>query len=385
MHNEFYSSFIELSEKAIDDGSGQRQFKLKGQEEVHFKGTKASAAAFRSALQRGIENLDEELNRFENLFSSKHSTIFWASDYSDVFNSLKRLFKLYKTRSVRLPNVESSTIFRELGIKYFLRDERIELREDADMQFFVADMMLSDTGNLLLLNQSNGNLDRLSNGSINVFFTSIDRILNNSNWVELYQQLRSYNTGCGEQDMILFKGSPNCSNYLFIIDNQRTNLLRHKELRQALTCIQCGRCNDVCPVYQTIGDEPYNNVFVGPVGNIILPYLETVESYRHTAYACTLCGRCEEVCPITLPIRDMIIESRHLFNANDEIDKNERRQLTAMRRVLASRQKMNSYGFLKRHLLLKFLSSDYRRSHRIPVFSKESFNKSYKKSINNEK
>ena len=384
MHNEFYSSFIELSEKAIDNGSGPCLFKLSSAEDFHLKDTNSSAA-FRFALQRGIENLDDELTRFENLFSGKHSTVFWASDYNDVFNSLKRLFKLHKTRSVRLPNVENSTVFRELGIKYFLRDERIELCDDADMQFFVADMMLSDTGSLLLLNQTNGNLDRLSNGSINVFFTTIDRILNNSDWVELYQQFRSYNTGCGNQDMILTKGSPNCSNYLFVIDNQRTNLLQHKELRQALTCIQCGRCNDVCPVYQTIGDEPYNNVFVGPVGNIILPYLETVESYRHTAYACTQCGRCEEVCPISLPIRDMIIDSRHLFIANEEIDKNERRQLTAMRRMLSSRQKMNSSGFLKRHLLVKFLSSGYRRSHHLPVFSKESFNKSYKKAIGNEK
>ena len=384
MNNDYYNSFLETSEKVIAANTAPASFQLRKEMLPPFASDKATVDRFKLALQRSIENLDEEFNRFEKQFSNRHNAIFWAADYEDVFSSLKRLFQTHTVKSVRLPNVNTSTIFRELGIKYFLRDEKIDLAEEGDMQFFVADMMFSDTGSLLILNQSNSGFDRLSNGRTNVFFTTIDRIVGNSDWAEVYQQLCSYRNGCGSQDMILFKGSPNCNNYLFIIDNQRTNVLQHKDLRQSLICLQCGRCNDVCPVYQTIGDEPYNNVFVGPVANITLPYLETFESYKHVAYACTLCGRCEEVCPISLPIRDMIVDSRQTLIANEQLEKSDRRRLTAIRKFTSSRKKMNVSVFFKHNLLFKFLSADYRKSHCTIPFAKESFNKSYKKLIENE-
>lgn len=385
MENEFYTAFLESAEKAIAEGCAPRSFQLKNNPLPDSVCNGHTLDRFRSALSKSIENLDEELSRFEKMFSSKHNAVFWASDYNDVFESLKKLLKLHKIKSVRLPNINASTVFRELGIKYFLRDQKIELSDEGDMQFFVADMMFSDTGSLLLLNQTNKGLERLTNNKINVFFATIDCIVGNSDWAEVFQQLTSYNTGCGSQDMLVFRGSANCNNYLFIIDNQRTNLLQFKDLRQSLTCLNCGRCSDVCPVYQTIGDEPYNNVFAGPVANITLPYLETVESYRHVAYACTLCGRCEEVCPISLPVRDMIVDSRQVLLANDGVDKNDRRRLAAIRKFSSNRKKMNGYNLLKRHVLLKYLSSDYRKSHRLIPFSKETFNKSYKKFTENGK
>ncbi len=384
MNNDYHRSFLEASEKVIGANSAPASFQLHKDTLPSFVEDKCSVERFKMALQRSIENLDEELGRFEKQFSNRHNAIFWAADYNDVFSSLKKLFKTHKVKSVRLPNVNSSTIFRELGIKYFLRDEHIDLAEDGEMQFFVADMMFSDTGSLLILNQSNSGFDRLSNSKINVFFTTIDRIVGNSDWAEFYQQLCSYRNGCGNQDMVLFKGSGNCNNYLFLIDNQRTNVLQHKSLRQSLICLQCGRCNDVCPVFQTIGEEPYNNVFAGPVANITLPYLETFESYKHVAYACTLCGCCEEVCPISLPIRDMIVDSRQTLIACDQLEKGDKRRLAALRKFTSSRAKMNVSSFFKRHMLLKFVSAEYRKTHRVVPFASESFNKSYKKIIEND-
>lgn len=380
--NDFYNNFIDSAEKSIADSKGPNSFKLKEGTSPLFVNKEETTLRLRTMLHRTVENLDDELTRFEKNFSSKNSTVFWASSYDDVFSNLKKIFKSQKVRSVRLPNVNTSTVFRELGMKYFLREEKIELREEGDIQFFAADMMLSDIGALLLINQSNSGYALLSNHKTNVFFVTIDRIMCNSDWAEVYQQLATYSTGGNCQEMIFFKGSPNCNNYVFIVDNQRSVLLKEKEPRQALTCLQCGRCNDVCPVFQTIGEEPYNNVFSGPVANITLPYLETFESYMHVAYACTLCGRCEEVCPLSLPIRDMIIDSRQNFLAHDILAKRERRMLSLQRKVLLSRSKMNASTFVKGYRFGKYLSSDVRKSRRIPSFSKESFNKYYLKHKN---
>lgn len=378
MDNQHYINFLELSEKAIEKKTAPAIFQLRHDSEVPFLNGEATMARLSNSLLRSMENLDEELNQFEKKFVNKNNSIYWASSFNDVFESLKKLMKAYKVKSVRIPNVNASTIFREIGIKYFLRDEKIELSDEADMQFFVADFMFSDTGSLLLLNQTNNNLAKLTNGKINVFFTSIERIVNNTNWMEVIQQLLSYRNGAGKQDMILFHGSQNCSNYLFIIDNQRTCLLSNTDLRQSLTCLQCGRCNDVCPVFQTIGEEPYNNVFVGPIANVVLPFLETFDTYYHVSDCCTMCGRCEEVCPLHIPIRDMIIANRQHILSDGIKGRRHRRMLSAMRKMLENRNKLNSSKLLKRHLFYKYISSDYKRSRKMLAFSKETFNKMYK-------
>ncbi len=382
MNKDYYNSFLDAAEKSIKENKGVQLFKTRDDIGSLFVDRDETTWRFRTMLQHTIENLDEELNRFEKHFTNKNNAVYWASDYQDVFASLKKIFKAQKVRSVRLPNINASTIFRELGMKFFLQEEKIALSEDGDIQFFVADMMLADLGALLLLNQSNNSYSRLTNSKTNVFFTTIDRIMSNSDWAEVYHQLATYRSGGSTQEAVFFKGSSQCNNYLFIIDNQRTQLLYNKDLRQSLTCLQCGRCQDVCPVLQTIGDEPYNNVFSGPIANVTLPYLESHESYKHVNYACLLCGRCEEVCPISLPIRDMIIDSRRALLLEGNVDKREQRMLTAERKQLMSRSKMNASKMMKNIKLGCFFTSEAKKTRKLPVFKSETFNKLYLKSKN---
>lgn len=379
MDNDYYNNFLAVSSDSINQHSDSFVCELKESEKNTVYGNAPLLQYLSLSLKKTIENLDEELARFETNFSSNKNSIFWTTDYNDVFVFLKKIIKLHNAHSVRLPNINSSTVFRELGIKYFLQDEGMRLADDADINFFAVDMMFSDTGSLLLLNQSNNTFSKLTNSAINVFFTTIDRICNSSSWAEVLQQITAYGNGGGRQDMIIFKSSNNCNNYLFIIDNQRTNLLKDSFLRKSLTCLQCGRCNDVCPVFQTIGNEPYNNVFAGPMANIILPFLESYESYKHVPYACTLCGRCEKVCPVNIPLRDLNIHVRNRLLSEGVLEKTDRRMLAVMRKFALSRKKMNGVKFIKNHLLVKYASQSLRKNRELPSFSTESFNKSFKK------
>lgn len=379
MNNDNYINFLDLSENAIKQNEGSAVFSLDDNELKNPPFNINDASKLSTSLCRTIENLDEELNKFEKNFVNKHNAVFWASDYEDVFENLRIIFKSQRVRSARLPSVNASTIFREIGLKYFLKQEKIELTDSGDVQFFNIDMLLPDNGALLLLNQTNNSFQKLSNNTTNIFFTTIDRILPNINLVDIYRKIVTYANGAEHQDMVIFKGSPNCNNYLFIVDNRRTVFLQEKPLRQALTCVNCGRCSDVCPVLQTIGETPYNNVFTGPVANIILPYFESFETYVHVVYACTMCGRCEEVCPISLPVRDMIIASRQSLMSNDIMEKKDRRMMAALRKFLTNRSKMNASVFNKKHLLMKYTSPDVKKSRRPVQFCEESCAKMYQK------
>lgn len=365
MNNPSYFQFLDAAEKIVKKGSEVK--KIDGipsggsvcQDSV-FSNVEAAAARLKCAIKQSMENLDEELTRFEKNFSNNRNAIFWANDYDDLFEGLRSIFKQQKVKSARLPNVNASTVFREVGMKYFLGEERIELKEDGDVQFFNVDMLLSDTGCILLVNQSNNLFGKLTNNKTNIFLATIDHVCNNSALVEVYNQLSQQNGG--DQDYILFRGSTNCNNYLFILDNGRTNLLKMKGGCDALTCIGCGRCNEVCPVFQTIGEEPYNNVFSGPIANVVLPFLETVDTYKHVAYACTLCGACEEVCPLKIPIRDMIIENRHQFLSKGLLDKDDNHRIALQHKILNNRKKMNGSSFYRRQLINKIIGDGLKLS-----------------------
>lgn len=377
MDSEHYYHFLDTAEENIENNRRSAAFALKGENASMPLPDLSELAALRTTLDRTIENLDTELGRFEQHFVGSRNQIYWARDFNDVFDGIRKIAKKHKAKTARLPKMENSYIFRELGMKYFLRDENIGLSEDGDLQFFYVDLMLADKGMLLLLNSGNRTLEKLSNSRTNIFITTIDRMLANSDRVETYRQLLDYKYGAGNTEFLLFKGSPNCDNHLFVVDNQRTTLMMAKSQRRVLACLHCGRCSDVCPVMQTIGEEPYNNVFTGPVANVMLPYLESFSTDGHVIQACTLCGRCEEVCPIALPIRDMIVDARQTQFATKNMDKKDRKALLNLRKLLTSRAKMNKGRFSKKRVMKKCLSKEMRHHRKLPLFAKATFAKMY--------
>ena len=67
-------------------------------------------------------------------------------------------------------------------------------------------------------------------------------------------------------------------------------------MRDALRCIRCGACLNVCPVFQVIGGHAYGTTYQGPIGSVITPTFRGVEAFAHLAHASTLCGACTEAC-----------------------------------------------------------------------------------------
>ena len=61
-----------------------------------------------------------------------------------------------------------------------------------------------------------------------------------------------------------------------LLDNGRTRALADEVGRQALRCIRCSACLNVCPVYERIGGHAYGSVYPGPIGAILNPLLRGV-------------------------------------------------------------------------------------------------------------
>ncbi|ACU98656.1 LutB/LldF family L-lactate oxidation iron-sulfur protein [Saccharomonospora viridis] len=101
--------------------------------------------------------------------------------------------------------------------------------------------------------------------------------------------------------------------HLVLLDNGRTAALADEVGRQALRCIRCSACLNVCPVYERTGGQAYGSVYPGPIGAILTPQLVGDMGDEQAAslpYASSLCGACYEVCPVRIDIPEVLTHLR---------------------------------------------------------------------------
>lgn len=103
--------------------------------------------------------------------------------------------------------------------------------------------------------------------------------------------------------------------HLILLDNGRTKVLADPVGRQALHCIRCGACMNVCPVYEHVGGHAYQSVYPGPIGAILTPQLRGAFDHADPAatlpFASSLCNACFEACPVAIDIPSVLVELRH--------------------------------------------------------------------------
>ncbi|GAA1888079.1 lactate utilization protein B [Streptantibioticus ferralitis] len=100
--------------------------------------------------------------------------------------------------------------------------------------------------------------------------------------------------------------------HLVLLDNGRTDTLADQVGRQALRCIRCSACLNVCPVYERAGGHAYGSAYPGPIGAILTPQLRGTASALDASlpYASSLCGACYEVCPVAIDIPEVLVHLR---------------------------------------------------------------------------
>jgi L-lactate dehydrogenase complex protein LldF len=133
--------------------------------------------------------------------------------------------------------------------------------------------------------------------------------------------------------------------HLVLLDNGRTNVLADEIGRQALNCIRCSACLNVCPVYERTGGHAYGSTYPGPIGAILTPMLSGMTAAGSLPYASSLCGACYEVCPVKINIPEVLVHLRQEEVAQAEHAPSVRERLApehvamnAMARVFASRR-----------------------------------------------
>jgi L-lactate dehydrogenase complex protein LldF len=98
--------------------------------------------------------------------------------------------------------------------------------------------------------------------------------------------------------------------HVVLLDNHRTRLLADPQQRDALHCIRCGACLNVCPIFKNIGGHAYGTTYQGPIGSVITPHFRGLQDWKHLSGASSLCGACTEACPVKIDIHHHLLHNR---------------------------------------------------------------------------
>ena len=138
--------------------------------------------------------------------------------------------------------------------------------------------------------------------------------------------------------------------HVILIDNGRTAVLADEVGRQALRCIRCSACMNVCPVYERAGGHAYGSTDPGPIGAILSPQLSGIEAAENSSlpYASSLCGACFEVCPVKINFPEVLVhlrakdvESKHAVR---EFEGNKKAPFSQMDAMMLGAKKLFTSG-----------------------------------------
>ena len=262
----------------------------------------------------------------------------------------------------------------------FVRHEVAIESKDAPICITGANFLLSDSGGVVLTEKEGNILKSTTMAKVHIVVAGIAKVIPNLDDLGVLLPLLSlHSTGqmafCNSITFGPAQQGNNCPEqmYVILLDNNRSELLSHEKQRKVMSCIHCGACVSVCPVYKNIGGYSYGTKYIGPMGTVMTPLMEGMEDYNHLNSACSLCGKCVEVCPVKIPLDDLIIENRHFALTEKTGNAKYDSLLKAIIWHCKSRKKMDSPLFLKKLQLKRLLVPLWGNNRPLPEFAPKSF------------
>jgi L-lactate dehydrogenase complex protein LldF len=198
---------------------------------------------------------------------------------------------------------------------------RLHLREKflrAKVAVSGANFAIAETGSLVVVESEGNGRMCLTLPETLISVVGIEKILPSFRDLEVFLQvLPRSSTGERENPYTSIWTGPAAgdgpqSMHIVLVDNGRTKALADTVGRQALRCIRCSACLNVCPVYERVGGHSYGSVYPGPIGAVLTPQLRGTASDvdKSLPFASSLCGACFDVCPVRIDIPTLLVHLR---------------------------------------------------------------------------
>lgn len=210
---------------------------------------------------------------------------------------------------------------QESDIERLVKVARRELRQkfaQADMGISGANFAIADSGTIgLTTNEGNARLVTTL-PRVHVALVGLEKLVPNlKDALQILRVLPRNATGQAITSYVTWiTGANACAAaadgrkqmHIVFLDNGRRRLSTDPIFAQALRCVRCGACANVCPVYRMVGGHQYGHIYIGAIGLIITYFFHGREKARNLVQNCINCGACKAVCASGIDLPRLIKE-----------------------------------------------------------------------------
>jgi iron-sulfur cluster protein len=231
--------------------------------------------------------------------------------------------------AIHLSRKQVAELFTKVTGKYqdpddidgMVKTARRELRQaylEADMGITGANFAIAETGTIgLVTNEGNGRLVTTL-PRVHAALVGFDKLVPDlRSALRILKALPRNATGQAISTYVTWiTGANECATgpsgrkemHIVFLDNGRLALAKDPVFSQALRCIRCGACANVCPIYKLVGGHNYGHVYIGAIGLILTYFYHGRENARAIIKNCLNCQACKSVCPTGIDLPHLIKE-----------------------------------------------------------------------------
>ncbi|MFU8844684.1 MAG: LutB/LldF family L-lactate oxidation iron-sulfur protein [Bacteroidales bacterium] len=254
---------------------------------------------------------------------------------------------------------------------------------NADIGMTGCNFLIADSGAISVTENEGNALMTMSFPKIHIVIAGIEKIIPSLTDLDLFLPLLATH-GTGQYMTVynsIISGPRRADEtdgpdemFLILLENNRSEVLKHEKQRPSLMCIRCGACLNACPVYKNIGGHTYHTTYSGPIGSVITPHLRGMKEFGHLSYASSLCGSCTEVCPVKIPLHEMLLYNRNENVVSGHSGFSERMSMQGMKRMLMKRKRLDLINSgLKNFGMQMMFKKTWGSGRELPKFASKSF------------
>jgi len=187
---------------------------------------------------------------------------------------------------------------------------------EADMGISGANFAIAESGALGLVTNE-GNMRLVTTlPRVHVALVGYDKLIPDlKSMLKILKVLPRNATGQAITSYVTWiKGATECGSsptdrknmHIVFLDNGRLDLAKDPVFSEALRCIRCGACANVCPIYSKVGGHKYGHVYIGAIGLILTLFYHGRENDRAIVRNCINCQACRSVCPVDIDLPHLI-------------------------------------------------------------------------------
>src|SRR6476661_6324236 len=194
-----------------------------------------------------------------------------------------------------------------------------------------ANALIAESGSVMMCtNEGNGRMAS-SVPPVHIVMAGIEKLI--PSFDDAVTQLRLLGrSGTGQRLTVyttfITGPTPGHEMHIILVDNGRRKMRAMPEFREALHCIRCGACANVCPPYREVGGHVFGHIYTGAIGLVVTQFHHGLDAIAKPQSMCLSCNACEQVCPVGIPLPRQIIDTRKMVVAKNKLP-------TAKRVILA--------------------------------------------------